>query len=146
VVPVSAPSAAHAPITGATPSCQKKRVRAGASKATNPVMDAPTVIAAVAGVFSEMSTTAAIPTGIATRNPRRSAGRAGPRSRQLLGIEAMPQTIHPAAALAADRAALERVRAGHRHLEEGGGLVIALHVVDAAGELGALGGSGEKVG
>jgi len=64
-------------------------VRAGASNATKPVMDAPIVIAPVAGVFSSSSTSAAIPTGIATRNPRRIAGPAAPRSRQLVGISAM---------------------------------------------------------
>ena len=87
--PVSTPSAPDAPMSGAMASCQLKRVRAGASKATKPVMDAPIVTAAAAGDLSSMSTTTAIPTGIATKNPRRNAGAAVPRSRQLSGIKPM---------------------------------------------------------
>jgi hypothetical protein len=74
--PVIAPRAAAIPISGAIPSCHQNRVRAGASKATKPVIDAPIVTAPVTGVFSSSSIRAAIPTGIATRNPRRIDGAA----------------------------------------------------------------------
>ena len=87
--PVTAPRTAIAPTSGATPSCHQKRVRAGASKATNPVIEAPMVIAPVDGVPSSSSTSAAIPTGAATSKPRHSAGPTGPRIRQLVGMSAM---------------------------------------------------------
>jgi hypothetical protein len=53
------------------------------------------VIAPADGVCSSSSTRAAIPTGAATRNPRRRAGPAGPRSRQLVGIGLMCAKLMP---------------------------------------------------
>jgi hypothetical protein len=53
------------------------------------------VIAPADGVWSSSSTRAAIPTGAATRNPRRRAGPAGPRSRQLVGIGLMCAKLMP---------------------------------------------------
>ncbi len=74
LAPVSTPSAAASPIAGATAACQPARVRAGASMPGKPASRAPVPIAPLVGLSRPSSSSSAIPTGIATRNPRRSAG------------------------------------------------------------------------
>ena len=81
----STPSPAMAATNGTFSSCHRTRTRAGASKATKPLIRIAVPSALASPSSHQRASRSAIPTGVATSSPRRNAGHGSPRRPQSPG-------------------------------------------------------------